>query len=170
MKIYMVIVVCTALFVGCINYRPSDPYDRLYPKHPVWRLNYAEPNPDNIISYDCIYVAHNHDYYRIYRFWPSGQFMRHRQREFNIELGNSFQSCGIGYFRVVNGVVWLEYFGDADFGSYGLQKGYVDDNGDIKITHWGRRTRFPSFHLHRLNKPWLFRRTEAELKAIEPDW
>jgi hypothetical protein len=150
------------------------PYDRWFPMSPKWRVTPTDLTDQNHIGHDRVYVSDTiHDTtVKVYRFWGSGNMMmQYHYDELSTDHVNSFRNSNVGYYAIVNNEIEIETYLDSGMyrGMYFHEQGYIDDNGDLVITHSGRRS-FWSRRASPLPRPVIYKATSVDLEDIAPDW
>jgi hypothetical protein len=169
--ISLFITVLLLFLPSCNTYRvtKNDPYGRYNVINPKWTIKTAQPNPENLIQYDCVYVRkmQSPDEYEAYRFWPTGQVMgRHLTsadlNNLDIQMSVFYYSWG-DYYKIEGKNFTIESFNSL---YHTFRKGYIDGDENLIMTESGvADSRFTKWA-----EPQKFLKIKANLRPLEPDW
>jgi hypothetical protein len=146
-------------------------YQRYLPRRPNWKLKTNNPDPNQLIRYDCIYVNEFYDpyfpKYVIKRFWPTGQFMSKFANDYtDKDVINSFTNIAVGYYKLEGNTLIRESFGPLNWGQYGYSVSKIDEEGNIITKSHG-----PSLRTQRsYSEPRVYFPFEVDLRDLQPDW
>ena len=161
------------LLSSCNTYRVTmnDPYGRYKVINPKWTIKTDQPNPQNLIQYDCLYIyknPHQNIYsYQVLRFWPTGQVMQKyltsdEFKDLDAQMG-TFYHAYCDYYIIDGRNFTIEAFNSM---YHTFRKGYIDEHGNLIMTE----SHLAGRQLPKWPEPAVFMKTKANLQPLVPDW
>ncbi|MET3871445.1 hypothetical protein [Puniceicoccus vermicola] len=151
----------------------NDPYDRKIPKNPSWSINpESVAEESDLISYESLYI-HAYDSipgYQGYRFFSNGRYIVKYVKNDKIDpslIFSTLTDAVVGYYKIENKKIFLEFFLPRNYGNYHKSEGYIDSGGNIVVNVVNSSRLFSDGEV----RPKIYFKIKADdLKEITPDW